>query len=146
MLRLQTIFSDKEEYTTRSQMALVLEFLLDSFAENKIKAANIEYVDVSKKDPEYQALAKLAGCNIKLGYGNRTFSGNENVTWFEAVNLINKTLKFAGITSNAKNVDMSAPADKADFERLKNILIQKKAKIRKILGPKPEKKESLNEQ
>jgi hypothetical protein len=146
MLRLQTIFSDKEQYTTRSQMALVLEFLLDSFAANKINTTNVEYVDISKNDPEYQALTKLAGCNIKLGYDNRIFSGNENVTWFEAVNLLNKTLKFAGITSNAKNVDMSAPADKADFERLKNILIQKKAKIRKILGPKPEKKESLNKQ
>ena len=136
MLRLQTIFSDKEQYTTRKQMALVLEFLLDSFASDKIQTANIDYIDVSKQDAEYTALSKLAGCNINLSYGNRKLSSNEYVTWFEAVNIINKTLKFAGITNSVKKVDMSAPADKADFERLKNILIQKKAKIRSILGPK----------
>ena len=144
MLRLQTIFSDKEQYTTRKQMALVLEFLLDSFCADKVTTTNIDYRDVSKADAEYQALSKLAGCNINLAYGNKTLSPDEYVTWFEAVTLINKTLKFAGITNNEKKVDMSAPADKADFERLKNILIQKKAKIRKILGPR-EKNKSVNQ-
>ncbi len=144
MLRLQTIFSDKEQFTNRGQMALVLELLLDSFAAEKIQTADINYIDVSKQDPEYQALSKLAGCNINLSYGNRKLSSDEYVTWFEAVNIINKTLKFAGITNSKKEVDMNAPADKADFERLKNILIQKKAKIRSILGPK-DKNKSVNQ-
>ena len=140
MLRLQTIFSDKEQFATRKQMALVLELLLDSFAADKVKRADIDFIDVTKGDAEYIALSKLAGCNINLGYGNKMMSSDENVTWAEAVNLINKTLKFAGITNSVKKVDMSAPADKDDFERLKNILIQKKAKIRSILGPKEKNK------
>ncbi len=144
MLRLQTIFSDKEQFATRKQIALILELLLDSFAPEKIETASIDYIDVSKEDAEYQALSKLAGCGINLAYGNKMLSANENVTWAEAINLINKTLKFAGITNSAKKVDMNAPADKADFERLKNILIQKKAKIRSILGPK-DKNKSVNQ-
>ena len=140
ILRLETIFSDGEEYTTRRQMALVLEFLLDSFAGDRVKLGQINYDDVTDKDPEYQALVKLAGNNINPGYGNNIFAANENVTWFEAIKLINQTLKSIGITSDKnQSVNMSAPADKSDFERLKNILIEKKAKIRKILGDNDDK-------
>ena len=136
MLRLQTIFSDKEGYATRRQMALILEFILDSFVPNKEKTAKVDYKDIDEDDAEYLALSKLNGCGINLGYDNRKFAGNEKVTWFDTVKLLDKTLKFAGITSKTNNVDMNAPADKEDFERLKNILISKKAKIRSILSRK----------
>ena len=136
MLRLQTIFSDKEGYATRRQMALILEFILDSFVPNKEKTAKVDYKDIDEEDAEYLALSKLNGCGINLGYDNRKFAGNEKVTWFDTVKLLDKTLKFAGITSKTNNVDMNAPADKEDFERLKNILISKKAKIRSILSRK----------
>ena len=136
MLRLQTIFSDKEGYATRRQMALILEFILDSFVPNKEITAKVDYKDIDEDDAEYLALSKLNGCGINLGYDNRKFAGNEKVTWFDTVKLLDKTLKFAGITSKTNNVDMNAPADKEDFERLKNILISKKAKIRSILSRK----------
>ncbi len=136
MLRLQTIFSDKEGYATRRQMALILEFILDSFVPNKEKTAKVDYKDIDEDDAEYLALSKLNGCGINLGYDNRKFAGNEKVTWFDTVKLLDKTLKFAGITSKTNNVNMNAPADKEDFERLKNILISKKAKIRSILSRK----------
>ncbi len=134
MLRLQAIFSDGEEFATRKQMTLILEFLMDSFAPDKITEGQVNFVDVSETDAEYQALKKLAGSKINPGYGNQVFSGNENITWFEVINLLNQTLKFTGITNEAP--DMNAPAEKEDFERLKNILIKKKAMIRNILGPK----------
>lgn len=134
ILRLQTIFSDKEEYTTRRQMALILEFLLDNLSKNNINTSKVDYIDVNPNSAEYSALSKLAGCGINLGYDNKKFSANENVTWFETVKLLDDTLKYVGLTSNSKNVNMNAPADKEDFERLKNILISKKAKIRSILS------------
>lgn len=133
MLRLQSIFSDCEEFATRKQMTLVLEFLLDTFAADKITEAKVDFVDVSETDPEYQALKKLSGSKINPGYDNQIFNGKENITWFEVITLLNKTLKFAGITN--EQPDMNAPAEKEDFERLKNILIKKKAIIRNILGP-----------
>lgn len=136
MLRLQTIFSDKEGYATRRQMALILEFILDSFAADKERTAKVDYLDIDEDDAEYLALSKLNGCGINLGYDNKKFAANEKVTWFETVKLLDKTLKFAGITSKTKDVNMNAPADKEDFERLKNILISKKAKIRSILSRK----------
>ena len=103
---------------------------------NKEKTAKVDYKDIDEDDAEYLALSKLNGCGINLGYDNRKFAGNEKVTWFDTVKLLDKTLKFAGITSKTNNVDMNAPADKEDFERLKNILISKKAKIRSILSRK----------
>ena len=115
-------------------MTLILQFLMDSFASDKITEGQVNFVDVSETDAEYQALKKLAGSRINPGYGNQVFAGNENITWFEVINLLNQTLKFAGITNEAP--DMNAPAEKEDFERLKNILIKKKAMIRNILGPK----------
>lgn len=140
MVRLQAIFSDKQEFTTRRQMALVLEFLIDSFSYDKYNSSRVYYKDVKQNTPEYQALSKLAYYNINPGYENK-FAPNENVTWFESVNLINQTLKQIGVTSNNQKDNMNAPADKEDFERLKNILIDKKAKIRSILGAKKNSKD-----
>jgi hypothetical protein len=140
MVRLQAIFSDKQEFTTRRQMALVLEFLIDSFSYDKYNSSRVYYKDVKQNTPEYQALSKLAYYNINPGYENK-FAPNENVTWFESVNLINQTLKQIGVTSNNQKDNMNTPADKEDFERLKNILIDKKAKIRSILGAKKNSKD-----
>lgn len=134
VVRLQTIFSDKEEYTSRKELTLVLEYLLDTFAVNKQITTKVDFVDVSEKDPEYQALSKLSGAKINPGYGNKIFAGNEFATWFETVNLLNEVLVFAGITNNP--VDMSASADKEDYDRLKEIIKKKKAKIQNILGLK----------
>lgn len=136
-LKLSSIFADSNDcYTTRGQITLALEYILDEIAPDKIISGSINYIDVPFDSPEHRALVKLAGYNINPGYRSNVLSKNEPITWFEAVNLLDQTMKYAEITKGEKVVDMNAPADKADFERLKNILIAKKAKIRAILGPR----------
>lgn len=146
-LRLQSIFSDDTgSFTNRREMVLVLEMLLDTLAPERMVAGKLPYSDVTYENPEHQALIKLAGFNIKPGYSNGIFAAEELVTWFEAVNLLDEVLKYAGVTNSVKKDNLDAPATKEDFERLKNILIMKHAKLRQILGSsKKEQSESVAE-
>lgn len=142
-IRLQSILAgnDAGTVTNRRQLALILEYILDSFARDRLNANKINYKDISIENPEYEALIKLAGCGLTLGYGDGRFAANDDVTWFEAVNLINEVI----IYSKVVDVPVNKPdklAEKSDIENLKALLRAKREKIRTILRVKETDKSS----
>ncbi len=136
LVRMRTILADQgSAFARRDQLALTLEYILDSFAKDKLNAQKIEYLDVTFENPEYEALVKLAGCGLKLGYGDGRFAADDNVTWFEAASLLNEVIKFCAIVEEP-SVKKDRLAVKDDIENLKTLLKAKREKIRKILKVK----------
>ena len=132
-VRMRTILAGQSsDFARRGQLALTLEYILDSFAKDKLKAQKIEYLDVTFENPEYEALVKLAGCGLKLGYGDGRFAAEDNVTWFEATSLLNEVIKFSAIVEEP-TTKKDRLAVKDDIENLKTLLKAKREKIRKIL-------------
>ncbi len=132
-VRMRTILADHgSAFARRGQLALTLEYILDSFAKARLNAQKIEYLDVTFENPEYEALVKLAGCGLKLGYGDGRFAAEDNVTWFEATSLLNEVIKFSAIVEEP-SAKKDRLAVKDDIENLKTLLKAKREKIRKIL-------------
>ncbi len=136
-IRIKTIFADRggDSYSCRRHLALALEYILDSFAKEKLEAKKIEYRDITIEQPEFESLVKLAGCGLYLGYGDGRFAGNESVTWYETVRLFDEVLKFAAITTPSSD-KTDRLAVKSDIETLKALLRAKKDKIHQILTKK----------
>ncbi|PKL48813.1 MAG: hypothetical protein CVV42_08400 [Candidatus Riflebacteria bacterium HGW-Riflebacteria-2] len=136
-IRLKAIFADSgtDSSSHRRHLALALEYILDSFAKNRLSAQKIDYSDVDMEQPEFESLIKLAGCGLKLGYGDGRFAGNESVTWYETVRLLDEVLKFAEITAK-ESAKKDRLAVKSDLESLKALLRAKKDKIHQILTNK----------
>ncbi len=133
--RLRNIFpgASRESVASRRQLALMLELVLDTIAKDKLSAQKIAYADVTLDNPEFEALIKLAGCNITMGQGDGNFVANAGVSWNETVKLLDAVIKFAGITGPVE-ARPSKLAQKSDVENYKAILIAKRERIRKILN------------
>ncbi len=136
-IRLKTIFADKsrDSFSCRRHLALALEYILDSFAQDRLNAKKIEYHDITIEQPEFESLVKLAGCGLFLGYSDGRFAGNESVTWYETVRLFDEVLKYSSITTQ-ENDKIDRLAVKSDIESLKALLRAKKDKIHQILNKK----------
>ncbi|MDD3147192.1 MAG: hypothetical protein PHD82_07820 [Candidatus Riflebacteria bacterium] len=134
LTRMKAIFAQQgaSSYATRRQLALLLEYVLDSFAKDRLNAAKITYVDISIEKPEFESLVKLAGCGLTMGYGDGRFAGDEAITWFETVSLLNEVIKYASLVEQPATVKTRL-AVKSDIEDLKTLLRAKREKIRKIL-------------
>ncbi|HNX74318.1 MAG TPA: hypothetical protein PLM07_10140 [Candidatus Rifleibacterium sp.] len=133
-IRLKTIFADTNasSFGQRRQLALVLEYLLDTFAKDRLNASKINYKDVSIEQPEFESLVKLAGCGLTMGYGDGRFAGTESLTWFETVNLLDAVIKYSAIVAEPPT-RKNRLAVKSDIENLKTLLRAKREKIRQIL-------------
>ncbi len=133
-VRIRTVLAGQNasSFAKRRQLALVLEYILDSFAKDRLNAQKINYLDVSIEKPEFESLLKLAGCGLTLGYGDGRFAGEESITWFETVSLLNEVIKFASLVEQPA-VSKNRLAIKSDIENLKTLLRAKREKIRKIL-------------
>ena len=134
-IRLETIFSGPtgSDHAQRRQLTLALEYLLDSFAKDRLNAGKINYKDITIEQPEYESLLKLAGCGITMGYGDGRFAGDENVTWYETANLFNEIIKYSALVAQPE-VKQNKLAEKSDIENFKALLLAKKEKIRLILN------------
>jgi len=110
----------------------MLEYLLDTFAKDRLNASKINYKDVTIEQPEFESLVKIAGCGLTMGYGDGRFAGQEPLTWFEMVYLLNEVIRYAAIVpENAEK--KTRLAVKSDIENLKTLLRAKREKIRQIL-------------
>jgi hypothetical protein len=67
-----------------------------------------------------------------MGYGDGRFAGDEAITWFETVSLLNEVIKYASLVEQPATVKTRL-AVKSDIEDLKTLLRAKREKIRKIL-------------
>lgn len=138
MIRVKSVLPPASEMVSRKQLALTLEYILDAM-ENTISpdSQTPVYSDVSSEAPEFTSLRKLAAAGIMLGYHNRLFKGTENVTWFESVTAIAKTIKNA--ENQSPGSAKSHPerlAQKQDIEALMALIQAKKARVRQILDTK----------
>jgi hypothetical protein len=136
-IRLQTILAGSKTGSpaNRRQLALILEYILDSFARDRLNANKINYKDITIDNPEYESLIKLAGCGLTLGYGDGRFAAADRVTWFEAVSLLNAVIIYAKVVDQPSN-EPDRLAEKSDIENLKTLLKAKREKIRTILRVK----------
>ena len=132
-VRLKSILSPNSTMTRR-QLALCLEYLLTLSPKNSEEIDNkISYIDVDSASVEFAALKKLDFFNIKLGYQNERFKGNENITWFETISALGKTLKAIGQIQVKKEKSNDRLAQKSDIDELIALIKAKKAKIRQII-------------
>jgi hypothetical protein len=134
-----------DRFTTRSELALLLEYFLDTVSRNNL-TAEIAFKDVKENQREYIALIKAEGHGIKLGYSNM-FKGHENVSLTEVVMTLHKavnsnfklkkTRSYEMYTEHVSVIegDLHQPATREDFQNLIKLLEAKRDKIRKIIGP-----------
>lgn len=134
-IRIKTIFADNrsDSFSRRRHLALALEYVLDSLARDRLVAQKTNYRDVTIEQPEFEALIKLAGCGLTLGYNDGRFAGNESVTWYETAKLLNEVLKFASISAPVEE-KKDRLAVKSDIEEFKALIRAKKEKIHQILN------------
>lgn len=140
-IRIRTIFAGEpgQEKVNRSQLALVLEYLLGTPASTKESHHEINYTDIKKDSVEYEALKKLGGQGIWLGYHSGKFNSSESVTWYETVSAIEKVLKHSQhLTSSLeeKETENGRLAQKSDIDSFIALIKAKKARIRQILDRK----------
>ncbi len=135
--RVQKIVSGKnpEAEATREDLAMMLSTLTGAISsENKI--APVVYSDVAGGSPLEEALTSLSGQGITLGYPNKVLRGSEAVSWFEGVGV----MAALGKAMNwFEPVQPDEVAGKSDFERLANVIREKKARVRAILERRREK-------
>ncbi len=133
-IRIKTVFADQPSsaFAQRRHLALMLEYLLDTFAKDRLNATRINYKDVTIEQPEFESLVKIAGCGLTMGYGDGRFAGQEPLTWFEMVYLLNEVIRYASIVPETAE-KKTRLAVKSDIENLKTLLRAKREKIRQIL-------------
>ncbi|NCB46596.1 S-layer homology domain-containing protein [bacterium] len=146
----------RNNYTTRREFCLVLEYLLDTVSRNDLSGL-ISYKDINSKSREHSALVKLAGCGIIMGYGDKTFRGKERVTRFEVINVLNKIVNIFWRPFNQNNSDFkgnykssftgesNSNVSRDEFLNFIEVLKAKRDKIREIVGPgkRPSREESF---
>ncbi|NLM18242.1 MAG: hypothetical protein GX221_11040 [Candidatus Riflebacteria bacterium] len=140
IVRLKTLFTEKDpENLTRRELALGLEYLFDELQSiSRNISQSISYKDVAGDSPEYVALIKLASANIRLGYVNSELRPLEKVSRYETVTVLNKLMiALHGAPREMEEEIENKPVQKEDIQRLENIIREKQARIRRILGSAP---------
>lgn len=134
-IRIKTIFADSGSVISakRRHLALLMEYLLETFAKDRINAEKINYADVTIEQPEHEALLKIAGCGIKMGSSHDKFAGEDPISWYETTKMLNEILKYVDLIPVAAE---KAPklAQKADIENFKALIRAKREKIHQILN------------
>ncbi|MDD3146349.1 MAG: S-layer homology domain-containing protein [Candidatus Riflebacteria bacterium] len=93
---------------------------------------HILYSDVKENSVVDRSLKILAKAGIRMGYNNNLFKGNERVSRFEALGLINRII--TELEPAQIKISHGKTATREDAESLKNLLIERKARIRRILS------------
>jgi len=132
---------DPRTPTTRGLFAMILEILVSS-SEPSEGVHPVEYIyhDVVIGSAEEKALSALARFGIVIGYPNGILRGNEYLSWFEAIGVIEAVVKSIKIPHEA-SLDESSQGDqllkKSEFEDFVKVVKEKKERIRSILKQKP---------
>lgn len=83
--------SGKRRAASRNVLACMTAILTRALPHGETDQ-QILYSDVKSGSKEADALATLAGAGIRLGYNNNIFAGNERVSRFEALGVINRII------------------------------------------------------
>lgn len=133
-IRLRTIFSHHSSASEvkRSELAILLDYVLTSLCPATEATTTYLYSDVARTEPEYTALARLSSAGIRMGYNNNVFAGHESVTWFETINLLKQVIdKTESGTGSSSEPDKLATKD--DINRMIAVIRARREKVHKIL-------------
>ncbi len=120
----------------RGWFALALKILAEPYLPTTDGHGNGEfYKDVDRSSPQFQAVDFLARKGIYLGYPTGNLHGDEGVTWFEAVGVLNAMLIQFDI--DRPDSEKEESLQKSDLDSFIAILKAKKARIRRILDRPP---------
>lgn len=120
--------------TSRAQLAQVLAVLANAMPHFQSDQKHL-YSDVKADSEVAGSLQILAKAGIRLGYKNNLFAGNERVTRYEALGVINDLIDKIDMTA-AKNAqsNQSLSATDTDIESLISRLRSKRDRVRRILN------------
>jgi hypothetical protein len=118
---------DATRNTLACMGAILTQALPHSESNNRIL-----YSDVKSGSSVEKSLEILAKAGIRMGYNNNRFKGSEKVTRFEALGLINRII--TELEPEHVKISDSKTATRDDFESLKNLLIERRERVRKILN------------
>ncbi len=124
----------KNSDSSRNLLACMGAILTDSMPHSETNN-HILYSDVAEKTVIDRSLKILARAGIRMGYNNNLFKGSEKVSRFEALGLINRII--TELEPVQLNLNQGRTATRDDIESLKALLIERKARIRKILSREP---------
>ncbi|PKL42605.1 MAG: hypothetical protein CVV41_13735 [Candidatus Riflebacteria bacterium HGW-Riflebacteria-1] len=93
---------------------------------------HILYSDVAPGSSLARALEVLAKAGIRLGYNNNRFAGNEQVSRFEALGVINRIV--SELEPESPKVETSRTATSADMEAFITRLRSKRERVHRILN------------
>ncbi len=96
---------------------------------------HILYSDVKEGSAIDKSLKILARGGIRMGYNNNLFKGNERVTRFEALGLINRVI--TELEPEPIRIAESKTATRDDLEAFKKLIQERRERIHKILSREP---------
>ncbi len=119
---------------SRSDLARMAEILVLAIPHDSADT-KILYSDVKPDSYLAKALDRLAKAGIRMGYSNNRFAPGEKISRFEALGVINSIINGLAITSQPEPKVQEAQEEEEDeVERLKRILINRRARVRRILN------------
>ena len=107
--------------------AILTQAIPHSESDNKIL-----YSDVKENGVVGRSLQILARAGIRMGYNNNLFKGSEKVSRFEALGLINRVI--TELEPAPEKISHGKTATRDDLEAFKKILIERRARIHRILN------------
>lgn len=135
---LRTIFTrpGSSSPLKRKELAVMADHILSTFSEISHSYSGLRYRDVERGSSEYDALARLDSQDIRMGYPNWMFRGEEHVTWFEVVGLLGRVVEKAYGTGfevrQPEKID-DRPATRDDIKRLKALIRARRERVHNIL-------------
>lgn len=121
----------KKIHASRNLLACMSAVLTDAMPHSESNQ-HILYSDVKEGGAVDHSLKTLSKAGIRMGYNNNRFKGSEKVTRFEALGLINRII--TELEPEQIRISDGKAATRDDIESLKNLLIERRARIRKILN------------
>lgn len=116
---------------SRTDLARMLEILVLA-SPHEASETKILYSDVKADSYLARTLERLAKAGIRMGYSNNRFAGQERVSRYEALGLINSVLN--ELTDSSADHQIKETEKEDEVERLKRILINRRERVRRILN------------
>ncbi|MDD2998222.1 MAG: S-layer homology domain-containing protein, partial [Candidatus Riflebacteria bacterium] len=128
--------SFKQKHSATRKILACMGAVLANAVPHSESNQHILYSDVKTGTSLEKSLEVLSRAGIRMGYNNNRFAGAEKVTRYEALGLINLIISELAVESAAEptKINTEKVATKSDFESLKQLMITRQARIRRILN------------
>ena len=136
-IKLMVKQSGRNRAASRSLLARMVAVLTHATPHSETDQL-ILYSDVKDGSREAAALMTLAKAGVRLGYNNNVFAGNEQVSRFEALGVINRVISELEPVPEPEQLKLENPrsATSSDMQDFINRLRSKRERVRRILNRK----------